>query len=536
VRPRRAAATLAALAVLGAAAGVAYGAFAATTSNPASNISAKRIYPAERSTSAWKIDDVSGGGGGSNGSGDVAFADAKIFTTGNWSSSFSTSRYVDFDYNAPLAAGLPVTVPKFNFRVLGNAGGETVCYYLEVRTLSTNTVQATYGSSGAPVDCETGNTYGTVSTAIPILANTDLGNDLRIRVYATNSASHPAKIDMATVSGAIYGVPFTLYHTSYTDSSTGTPGAAVIWPLNATDGTAYTSLGNWTTAFSSSRYLRFYVPAYVPASATITSVSLDYTYKSNTSGDTSCWYAEIYNNTTLIGTHGSSGSPVSCNSTTSYRADSVTLPEVDTTGEANNLVVKVFMSVTGNRKSLTDRFRVRMTYSLGPTGCVDSGVHTYQASGDSWIQQDGGGATTNFGTDTLLDVKANASKNRRALFVFTLPTLPTDCSLTGATFRAYLSTTGGTRTMNLFQISSSWTETGVTWNTQPTTTGSAVAATTGAAATWTSWTVTSIVQAQYAGSNYGFMVKDSAEDTGNIAQSYMSRENTNAPELQLTFG
>ena len=48
--------------------------------------------------------------------------------------------------------------------------------------------------------------------------------------------------------------------------------------------------------------------------------------------------------------------------------------------------------------------------------------------------------------------------------------------------------------------------------------------------------MTSIVQAQYSGSNYGFLIKDSAEDTGNIAQAYMSRENTNVPELQLTFG
>src|SRR4029079_10481201 len=120
---------------------------------------------------------------------------------------------------------------------------------------------------------------------------------------------------------AIYGVPFTLYRASITDASTGTAAAPATWALNATDGTAYASAGNWTSAFSGTRYLRFYVPAYVPLSATITSVSLDYTYKSNTAGDTSCWYAEIYNGTTLIGTHGSTGTPVSCNATTNYQAD-----------------------------------------------------------------------------------------------------------------------------------------------------------------------------------------------------------------------
>jgi Mor family transcriptional regulator len=50
------------------------------------------------------------------------------------------------------------------------------------------------------------------------------------------------------------------------------------------------------------------------------------------------------------------------------------------------------------------------------------------------------------------------------------------------------------------------------------------------------WTVTSLVQAMMAGSNYGFMLADSAEDTGNNTQTYQSREGTNVPELDLTFG
>ena len=63
------------------------------------------------------------------------------------------TRYVDFDYNAPLAAGLPVANAKLNVRVLGNANGDTVCYYVELRRKSTNAVVAAYGSSAAPVDC-----------------------------------------------------------------------------------------------------------------------------------------------------------------------------------------------------------------------------------------------------------------------------------------------------------------------------------------------------------------------------------------------
>jgi hypothetical protein len=506
-----------------------------TTSNPSSTITAKRIYPAERSTSAWKIDDASAGGAPTDGSGDVAFADAKIFTTGNWSTSYSTSRYVDFDYNAPLAAGLPVTGAEVQLprarqrgrrdRLLLPRGPEALDERRPGDLRIQRVARRLRDGNGVRGRCRRRSRF---------LANTDLGNDLRIRVYATNSASHPAKVDMATVTGAIYGVPFTLYRASITDASTGTAAAPASWALNATDGTAYASAGNWTSAFSGTRYLRSTSRRTCrcrrrsPLSRSITRTSRTprATRRAGTPRSTT--------STTLIGTHGSTGTPVSCNATTNYQADTVSLPEVDTTTEANSLVVKVFMSVSGNRKSLTDLFRVRMTYSLGPTGCVDSGVHTYQAVGDSWIQQDN--ATSNNGTDTLLDVKANATKNRRALVNFSLPTLPTDCSLTAATLRMYLSTTGGARTMNAYQASSSWTETGVTWNNQPTTTGSAASAATGSAGSWTAWTVTSIVQAQLAGTNYGFLIQDSNEASGNIAQSYMSRENTNVPELQLTFG
>ena len=76
----------------------------------------------------------------------------------------------------------------------------------------------------------------------------------------------------------------------------------------------------------------------------------------------------------------------------------------------------------------------------------------------------------------------------------------------------------------------------MTWNNQPSVTGSAATAATVANNTWMQWTVTSLVQAMMAGTNYGFMLEDSAEDTGNNTQTYQSREGTNVPELDLTFG
>ncbi len=537
---RRALAGAVAVVAVGVSAGVAWAAFAATTTNPTSTITAKRIYPDERSWSAWKVADASGGGAEVDSSAPLGYAgDGLAFSTGNWSSTFSTTRYVDFDFNASLAAGLPVANAKLNVRVLGNAGGETVCYYVELRRKSTNSVVATYGSSGAPLDCETGNTYATVSTLMPGLADTDLANDLRIRLYARESNNRLAKFDLLTVTGTYYGTVFTLHRETQTDASTGTAGAPDTWePAVSGDSSALQTAGNWNNAFASARYLKFTFPTgYIPAAATVTSVTLDHAYRSATAGDTTCWYFETYSGATLLGTHGSSGSPVSCNATSSFVTDSIALSEVDTGGKAQGLVVKMYVSNSGKRKTQHDLVRLRVAYSLGPAGCVDPGVHTYQASGDSWIQQDGGGANQNNGTDTILDVLSNpTAKNRRALVTFDLPTLPTGCSLTAASLRTYLKATQGARTLDAYQISSSWTETGVTWNTEPTTTGSPVSATTGSAATWTQWSVLSIVQAQYSGTNYGFMIQDQTEDNGNKRQDYMSRENTNPPELQLTFG
>jgi hypothetical protein len=67
---------------------------------------------------------------------------------------------------------------------------------------------------------------------------------------------------------------------------------------------------------------------------------------------------------TLIGTHGSSSSPVSCNSTTSYATDNVSLSEVDTVTKANNLVIKEFVKNSGKHASMTDLATVTINYYL----------------------------------------------------------------------------------------------------------------------------------------------------------------------------
>ena len=68
---------------------------------------------------------------------------------------------------------------------------------------------------------------------------------------------------------------------------------------------AYTSSSAWATSFSPSRYLAVDFPAYVAAGSVVAGATFTHTYRSASSGDTTCYYLEVYQGATLIGTHGS---------------------------------------------------------------------------------------------------------------------------------------------------------------------------------------------------------------------------------------
>jgi VCBS repeat-containing protein len=128
--------------------------------------------------------------------------------------------------------------------------------------------------------------------------------------------------------------------------------------------TAYVSSSGWSTSFNGSRYLRFTFPAYVPAGSVVTSATFRHEYRSETAGDTTCYYFEVYDGATLLATHGSAGSPVSCNATSSYASDAVALPEVDTAAEADNVSIKLFVRNSGGGRSEHRIATLGVNYSL----------------------------------------------------------------------------------------------------------------------------------------------------------------------------
>jgi hypothetical protein len=337
-------------------------AFSSLASNGAT-LSTKRIFAGVRS--AWPSDvrDASGGAAETNSSDVLSYADGLTVTTKSWSSAFAATRFDDFDFSGGRPAAVPVTSATFNFTFAPSRSNDDACFYVEVRRASTNALLGTHGSSGSPSACSTGSTVAATVSVSSEVTNTDIANDLRIRVYANNSTNRPLKIDLASVSITTPWFTTTLFEKRWDDEANAAA-AVVLWPFVATDGTAYTTVGNLATAFNAARYLKFTPNQAVPAGAAISSAQVQFAYKSATNGDTTCWYFEVYDGATLIGTHGSSGTPVSCNATTSYVTNTVSIPEVDTVAEANSLVLKAYLRNSGSRKASIELVQVDLSYYL----------------------------------------------------------------------------------------------------------------------------------------------------------------------------
>ncbi len=185
---------------------------------------AGRIFPGERDTPAFSVTDASGGSA-TDASSPIAFAgDGRTTTTSAWSTSFAPDRYLDFDLNAPLPAGLASVTADFRFRWASATGGSTSCYFFEVRRRSNNNVLQAVGSAGSPVGCVTGTTPVLVASSISTVGTTDIANDLRIRVYGSDTAGGGSIVDAATVAGDDQLATFTLYSVRMVDAADTTPG------------------------------------------------------------------------------------------------------------------------------------------------------------------------------------------------------------------------------------------------------------------------------------------------------------------------
>ena len=314
-------------------------------------------------TSAWDLRDSSAGGSAVNVSDPIAFAsDGRTVATSTPPTSFSTSRYLEIDANGPLPTNVSPTSATFNMRFAAGAGSSTACFYFDLRRASTNAVLATHGSAANPVGCVTGTTQTSFSTALPTVSSTAIANDLRVRVYVRRSGGGAPVVDQAAVSVLTSQGAFALYDEVLTDRLSG--GATDrTWPLVASGDPTYISASTWPTAFSSNRYLQLTFPAYVPGGATVSGGSFLHRFRRSGGGGSACWYLQVLQGTTVIGTHGSATSPISCTSGNSYRNDTVSLPEINSPARANGVVLRVYVRSSTGRSSEHDQANLTINYA-----------------------------------------------------------------------------------------------------------------------------------------------------------------------------
>jgi CSLREA domain-containing protein len=174
----------------------------------------------------------------------------------------------------------------------------------------------------------------------------------------------------------------------------------------------------------------------------------------------------------------------------------------------------------------------RFTWTGNPSDCSMTG--TLSSMSDAWIDQNS--SSNNFGSDAILKVRSQGpADNFRTLLQFPLPSVPATCVIQSATLRLYAASWTNDRTLEALRVAGAWTESAVTWDNQPGTSGPA--ATTMSGPGYREWDVTSLVQAEYgAGNNSGFLVRDAVEDGGGPEQQFHGREKDESiPELVITF-
>ena len=180
---------------------------------------------------------------------------------------------------------------------------------------------------------------------------------------------------------------------------------------------------------------------------------------------------------------------------------------------------------------------------------------------DASVRQ--GSATSNFGTQTTNNVATQSGQNRRLYVRYDLslctPAIPATATVRLATIRMFATGLPTTcRTVDVFRVTATWTEAGITWNNQPFGTAINNPASGSASDTFdigtpvgcqnvtvnafiVGATVTSDVAAFVAGTatNFGWMLRDHVEGSASALTSTFSAKNlgtaAQAPQLVVTY-
>lgn len=196
-------------------------------------------------------------------------------------------------------------------------------------------------------------------------------------------------------------------------------------------------------------------------------------------------------------------------------------------------------------------FIISAFYSITLNSQTTISIPLSQGNGEDAYLADGT-PNTNFGTHPSIGGNTWTCGGNlclsRGLFKFDLSSIPAGATITNATLQLYADlnwsstpTTGGpNNTGYLMRVTSPWSESTVTWNSQPTTTSVNQIQIAGSSSTAQNYTlnVQGLVQDMITNQNYGFMLK--MQDEVNYYKSLMfaSSDNSNTskcPVLTLTY-
>jgi hypothetical protein len=186
--------------------------------------------------------------------------------------------------------------------------------------------------------------------------------------------------------------------------------------------------------------------------------------------------------------------------------------------------------------------------SLG-TDVTSGRAYFVSATADAQVASGSSKQTTNYGTGTNMYVQSGAQTssntfgNERAWVKFDLSSLPSGLTVNGASLQLWTWKSAGAAMATTVHGASSdtWTETGLTYATQPTFGAALDAVTLAAGATdlYYGWNVGSFVSTKYAGNKLvSLMVKAAVEDSADAtppSYSFDTKEyGSNVPYLQVT--
>lgn len=179
--------------------------------------------------------------------------------------------------------------------------------------------------------------------------------------------------------------------------------------------------------------------------------------------------------------------------------------------------------------------------AIGLVEEVQDSIVTFSSERDATLSQTTPGTNMGFSAQ-LQEYPRTGGYTKRALVWFNLSTIPVGARINAATLRLReVQTYGATRTVAVHRVTRVWSESTATWNSAAAQYHPTASAT--SSLSWAGtlksdqWDLTADVQDIVNGTqtNYGWMVKDTQEDSSQAYWYFSSREGADAPTLMVDY-